>query len=155
MSKVIGPFAECTFTPVHVPRMVSCCVNAVCVKFNTWTSTDFCPKCGHRTSQVDRGRLGSPVDTRKLREKMEERLIMPVLTDLAYPGMHFWLSNHSSFNRSFDIEDVNGCMEFDASDVWSAIETFMTFFSQELGMLRVIYGDENVQVKWGVICWAD
>lgn len=152
--KVIGPYFLCVPTIIQEQLVVVCCSNADCVKHGKTTSNKFCGECG------------SAVTKKEIRTAVPKQRIDAVDIDLQkLGGMTFGDHVKNSihiyypyYEDSFDNPmsyvshgDGKFSCNVTSQQVDQAKQSFVENFQEDYQILKKEYGEENVQVCWGIV----
>jgi len=158
----LGPHVRCKVTKVPSTKKIRSCSRETCSQYEQEIHSNkpgYCIQCG------------SPIAERDLPIEVDSVIAYEVRMDLLgeslydVPGdsfhhwqkennTHIWLANrhvpdarHWSFNPRENIQLIPVTPELMATE----ITQFSDFYEKELTILRQEYGEENVEVHWGLI----
>lgn len=159
----LGPYVVCKVGMVTKTRQRLTCMNPKCVKYRSerWDTTKFCGHCGQPVMTYEEPRQIDSVDSDEVDRKMKGALHQP--GGEAMRGyqkenhVHLWLSNKCiPDQREFSTDPMQ---DFEVSEITGSLIqqemiAFRYVYEVELNILRDVYGEANVEVKWGMLQYA-
>lgn len=131
------------------------CDNDKCKKYRKKASNDekFCTKCGTEIKKIS-FTVDEEQDARDLLDE-NDFLDELVYTDPMLGESNIFLANHRS---PFDNDgrsqlDESGDVDISKLNIAAEIEWFKERYKKVLDVLIENFGEENVQIKWGVVVW--
>lgn len=158
----LGAYAECKTHKVDTMTIKRTCENNKCKTYgdNVYDkNTIFCSFCGSKIKEIEFPSKEDAVDRHELSEEVFQNKIMTICGDgfhfwMEKNNKHIWISNQkdSKDHFSFDPHNCETILRPITADVIEE-ETaqFKKYFKKELAILNEKYGQENVEVKWGLI----
>lgn len=161
----LGPYLVCTARLVPSQKTLRSCTNETCDNHkkeyanggSSFRSAgmDFCPKCGAKVGDVVIPLQSQNVDYWKMYDVIGESLhIVNRETDRS--EKHVWVINNYKDLRGEEIVNRR-----ERKEVWiqpeiveSDLVWFQDKFREEIEKMRQSYGDENVEVRWGLIQYS-
>lgn len=154
----VGPYVECKTKTAKITVRNRGCTNPECVNFERPTVHDFCPACGQQISMFEMEVEGETPDVDPL---MEDDQFCAFLLPICNEG-----ADSISRDRSVQIFTPNQVeapgylfdpktdMDFREMEP-ETIQAEKTYVEgmEQMARLRDFYGDENVEVKWGILNW--
>jgi len=181
----VGPYIVCRNETTEEPVIVWGCRNEDCRQFGRTTPTkpsEFCPACGKPIQSVASHKKTQKVRTWELHEELQSTLTLSQAVNVE--NCDCWIANRYNglsfgwwFGSQFDLTyDPHTCRPMEIQ--WTptqftvggdlqgrtpqymplpeaAIEMFKDIYSQELKQLVAAYGEGKVEVRWGILAWAD
>jgi hypothetical protein len=153
----VGPYVECKVETVQVTKVRKACSNAKCDNHARIMHAAFCNVCGCPVKPVEYTATEHSVDQYAMVEAIDEELYS--VSGDAYSlwseenNIHLWKPNTATGGREKHLESREDFAYQDITPELIALEiaSFLAQFTSELDRFRQAYGDDAVQVKWGVI----
>jgi len=157
----MGPYARCKTSKVPATEKISTCSNEQCKEHPTkiWDKKKkFCEGCGSPIQERDIPIQVDNVNAYELRMSIKESLY-DVPGDswrfwMRENNTHVWLANQRvsgargfSFDPEGNIQFIPVTPELMAAE----IKLFIEHYTKELDVLRQAYGEDNVEIQWGLI----
>lgn len=156
----IGPYIRCSTRTSPRLKTIKTCTKDTC-RFNSADNpmayeNNFCPQCGSpavsQEIQVE-GRVKEDVCPSWVYTEMDES-ICGFNQEYAEPGVHIFVPNRDgirefTFSRSDD--KVGEILRVRAVTLEQEMIWLETRFKAELERAREIYGDDKVEVRWGIL----
>jgi hypothetical protein len=161
----IGPYVLCRDILIDIPKEDRVCVNQECPYYHkSACSSPFCPECGHKIQIITKIQRACRVFANQVYEDINEVLSpveshdsccwvanKPNPTDYSYDPYHCGqLSITYQENYGFKID---GGTKPGILGPEEGIELFKSIYKNELEHLMNAYGDENVEIHWGILNW--
>ena len=157
----LGPHVCCKVEKVPSTRQIQSCSNDSCelAKRETYGVKKFCDNCGSPIAQRDLSTIVDSVDAHHVRMDLLSETLYDVPGDSFWQWMqdnntHIWMANrHIPDARKFyfDTREDIQYIPFALGAMQMEIIQFCDFYEKELVILRQEYGEENVEVRWGLI----
>lgn len=157
----VGPYIRCNVQTSALTKKVNTCSNEECrlrrQAGSVGEDNKFCPKCGAPaeviTAEVE-GQLRSDVDSYDVVEGTNERLYQ-WNGNYSEDGAHLFLPNNTKA-RGKTYGDDEDCSSGElVTDVPAQIDDDVAWlanaYAEEIALCKGLYGDENVNVCWGVL----
>jgi len=147
----VGPVIVINNLPAEIVEKHNSCCNDKCKKFHKYGSGKFCDECGSPiaewstrvmgTRSIDLYELiGESITYADSEHQNTSKIVLVANLDIGNAG-------YFSFNLKYEPFDVFPKIE----EVTDNIEKFKSIFKKELDKLKEIYGESNVEVKYGVV----
>jgi hypothetical protein len=164
----IGPYVECTDTIINHPEDFRTCINEKCPNYNEQAKpSPYCPECGHHIKSATQIRQAKKTDVHHICQKINEVLAPIENYDL---NNCYWVCNKENPTfYNYDPRRSDGlALTYDEeygfkiekgskSGILSpndGLELFKSMHKIELDVLIEAYGEENVQIMWGILNWV-
>ncbi len=161
----LGPYIVCTARLVPSQKTLRSCTNETCDNHKKEYANggpsfrsagmDFCPKCGAKVGDVVVSLQSQNVNHWKMREEVNESLHC-VNRETDRSEKHVWVIN--CWKDSLGKEIIDRCDEAEVSIQPEIIKAdlvwFRTVFREEIEKMSQAYGNENVEVRWGLIQYS-
>jgi hypothetical protein len=152
----VGPFVACKNEAADVERTVRCCTNAECHKhkYNIFDKgTKFCVACGSAIDKVTITVEGQKVSCGDMVEEFHDDLwVASGEYGFDDKSIDTWISNKGA-GKYYDAKRECYAKVIKPEDIEPQIEAFKEKHSAALAKLIEAYGEENVEIKWGVLGW--
>lgn len=147
-SVYVGPYARCENTAKKVTRQVRTCPTVTCERHGMAHShvIAFCATCGGKLERMSIERDGWLVSVGDVYEAFHDRMREIGSSDV----LNLWISNSSKDGHG-ETYDCEAGELADGENIKTEVAAFKSAFASELGHLRALYGDDKVEVRWGVI----
>lgn len=155
----LGPYVLCKTEKVLSTKEISTCSNTSCQQHEQEVySRNFCDRCGHEIKKRQVPIEVDNVDEEDVRLNLLDEALCTAMGDEFYLWMeehntHIWLSNRKIpdvRDLTFDTEEIQ-FVPIDAKLIAEEVQKFSDFYEKELVILREEYGEENVEVQWGLV----
>ncbi len=155
----LGVYAECSPPMVTKQESRWQCQYKKCKWFNEERerTSKFCDVCGKLLGESFRPVVESSVEPFDVSEEFGENLHFvhdhlrnSTTSHIWLPNVDFGVSRTDHFSPKYDGEQLT---PISLEVIGSEGLMFKNFFAYELAILRKHYGDPNVVVKWGLICY--
>lgn len=158
----VGPFVECRTTQEQKTGVQRGCTNSSCTAPKpAHKEANFCPRCGHAIGEVPVTWTTNNVHPHQMMEDVGEVLMwMPGSYSESLSrryGIHLYIGNRLSdapAGRQFRFGD-EWVEEVDSAAPLTDKAHFMSYYADALKSLVAAYGEGKVEVKWGVILYAN
>jgi hypothetical protein len=158
----MGPHVRCKVTKVSSTEKHRTCSRDSCSQYEQRVydnKTKFCVQCGSPIEDRDFPIQVDSVDAHEVREDLLDEALTTPSGDYFYRWMrdnniHIWLANrHVPGARKFSFSPRENTQNVPVTPEMIAVEitAFSDFYEKELVILRQEYGEENVEVLWGLI----
>lgn len=155
----VGPFLKCKNAKVDGERTIRTCTKPSC-KQNKKESWDrdkkFCEECGSPIGDVVIKVKQDKVDCDP--SIVNDKLMIYRLDAKDAHGYDVWISNQYRQNRgkvrefSFDPKsDGEQYVEISIEMIRDEMQEFVQQFEKQIDKLTRLYGEDNVELKWGLI----
>lgn len=150
-----GPYIRCVKKYEIKKIEFNGCTNIKCLKYHAQANSNFCSKCGNPI-----GKLFHTVNVqvnRQLHDLIGEDILQVVTTFDKYDIL---LSNKSPKN----IDKIRQyCINFKESNyqdltdlnVHIEMDELAKFYAKEIDKLKILYGEDQVKICWGILTWSD
>jgi ribosomal protein L37E len=113
----------------------------------------FCQSCGYAIQTV-------PVTTKKYKKStgsLQASMDDALCTVLEHrQDIDVWIGNHKPDNgRTYVQEYGADLVEVDPKQIPEDIVDFAKQYEEEIKKLSAFYGNDNIQIKWGAICYRE
>lgn len=161
-SAYVGPFALCKNEKVDKTRVIRACINEACENHSRHrydNTVKFCDKCGSDIDEFTMSYSGWKVVWGDLIEEIDQVLC---IASQECGFQHFseemecWIANRWSDEvGASHFDPRRECFAFlpDQECREKSIQAFKDKFSEALAKLTEAYGEGNVEINWGFLCW--
>ena len=146
-NKMVGAYAKVYNPLTEKESFIYACVNEKCVDKGKKCSSDFCPRCGKEISKK------KVMIYERIEFDCEEALNDKMYRVMKDDEYYYYISNISADNDGFLEEDAFE-NEITPEQITSGLAKLNKNRSKEISKLKKVFGEENVKVKWGVLCWV-
>jgi hypothetical protein len=168
----VGPY----FKAIARSRLITAVREQVCTNPNCKSkdsvSGKYCKECGSQIGSVEYTEFGLPDELSpfNVSEYINERMHSPgcnngpIESGEGY-NVHFWIPNITPKNpilpdgytkRDFSVtEDEQSNQSIDIATVKNDCAYLASNFSKDFAMLKERYGEENVELDWGIITYMN
>lgn len=153
----VGPYISCKTSKVPSTKTVFGCPTPGCQPNTLYQSTSFCPVCGSKIEKKEQNCEIDNVNHQEVQEQLKESICVVPGDYFCYfmreKNVHLWIANKRITNRSFEHDSKDGIDLFPINEdlIDSEKKLFLDFYQKELLFLNEQYGEENVDVQWGLI----
>lgn len=154
----LGPYVRTKTQAVDTQEPKRTCSNPLCRKHEIEVfdrHTSFCPLCGSAVQERQVPVKGLAVSQNEVLELLDGSLMPPCgdgFYHMAKTGTSIWVGNKRVPGLDRRIEPADATeTEITPALIAEEIERFSDFYEKELVILRQEYGDENVEVVWGLL----
>jgi hypothetical protein len=151
----VGPYIQVHNPPRPSFEEYHTCTTANCSNQNKPMSSKFCPVCGGAVTLQSRP-CQSPVQLDVFSE-FNERLCEALSEYKPKDSKNeiFLIGNKQGIpGRSFDPIETCSAVDMTGFNITQETMLFRDMLTAELARLKEIFGEDAVQVKWGILCWA-
>lgn len=163
-SSYLGPYVRCKTHKVVSKQQKKRCSNKKCPEFkhfDSFSKAKFCGVCGSpiETFEIDVSVPNIQSDDVRL-NLLNEALCEPAGDSFYFwmekNDVHIWLANRlvaTAKGRQryiIDSEEIS-LTPVSPESLQGEIKDFQSFYEKELVILRQEYGEENVEIQWGLI----
>lgn len=159
LSVYIGPFVKCTNEQVDTNVKSKSCPNSQCKAYYAISakSAQFCDCCGTKLEELESTIQASKVNLRIILGEIKERLF-PIhdRLDNHYWRLNYWRSNIKAGKEHMvlihdSVKPENRFQTFKIPDESKALEWFKKTFKKEIEVFIKAYGENCVEVCFGVM----
>jgi len=151
----VGPYIQVYNPKKPSTKEYHSCPDKKCFNYGSELSNKFCPNCGRAIILVTFP-CTAATDFDIYEEKMDNDL-SEIVTEWKPDGMEscmLFVSNRKGFGKSYDARSDCYVSECNETTVVADVQRFITTFGKQIVRLKEVFGEKNVQIKWGVIGWA-
>jgi len=155
----VGPYLWCSVRTRPATKEIRLCARSECRFFRESSpmpsDSNFCPQCG--TPAVDKiveveGQVEEILSSCDLMEATNENLV-PVNNNYADAGVHLFVSNLAKapglrLERGGDLGEI---MQYDGVIIDQELTAFRERHADDLEIVYEHYGEDRVEVRWGVL----
>ena len=149
----VGPYIICKNSEVPAMEKVNGCSKKGCGSYGRQSDCTFCPDCGTKVQLFE-----VPSTARKVGFETADRLLgvkLHIVGNAEDDGVDVWVSNYALDARVKRRNDeyFTGTSSIHDDDPAEEKGAFATEFRREINQLKKLYGEEAVELCWGVIGW--
>lgn len=147
----VGVYVKCTCEMKTVRRQFKSCPNEPCANNGLLNYSDsYCPNCGCKIKSIRKTSQVPSVDPGDLIID-ELRWMMGVGDELT----HYFSSNMTDdkSSREYDRYSANAITKINPEDIEKEVICFRERYKEDLDILEEAYGEENVEISWGIIVY--
>lgn len=156
----LGPYVVCKNHQITIKATVRSCTNVACSNYGIErydAKVMFCDKCGSPIGIISVDRRRDRIDQYSLSMKFEEMLYNPINQE----NDDIWMPNRyrpgekEGKVRQYKVEQGGDhIVPVSTGMIMDELQEFLGFYKDAIVELRKAYGDENVEVKWGMIYYG-
>jgi hypothetical protein len=157
MSCFLGPYLVARTKQVEATEYRRSCRNKKCKQYDDeiYGGGNFCSLCGKAIVDVPQKVTEDAIDRHELQEQIDERLYVCPGDDMhdlmRQSDFHLWLPNLSIPKcRDFQLHENTMFFPISAANIEEEVAAFKKFYAKEIKVLRKAYGEDAIEVKWGV-----
>lgn len=156
----LGPYVVCNNHKVAAKQSVRSCTNAACGQYGIRrydSNVMFCDKCGSPIGIISVEKEQYAIDTYALSMNFKEMLFNPITED----NTDIWMPNRyrpgekEGTVRPYKVEQGGDhIVPVSTGMIMDELQEFLDFYKEAVTELRKAYGEENVEIKWGMIYYG-
>ena len=143
-TKMVGAYAKVYNPLTEKESFIYACVNEKCMDNGKKCPSNFCPRCGKEIGKK-KVMISERIEFDCYKE-LDEKMYRAMKDD----DYCYYVSNIST--EDDHLEDISE-NEITPEQIASGLAKFNENRSREISKLKKVFGEENVKVKWGVLCW--
>lgn len=159
----LGPHIRCKTNNVPSTETIITCSNTACTMYSIklyGKQKKFCEECGSLVKERPVENKIQNVNANDVQVNLLNETLFNVPGDSFHFWMrdnnvHIWLANRrTSETRDFSFDYSEQDIQYvpmTAELIVKEIEQFSSFYEKEIVLLQQEYGEENVDVQWGLI----
>jgi len=146
----IGPYLACRHGNPSGKKSLNSCPNSSCSNHGRSVYENFCPQCGSKITDVE---VAANMEMSLRNEMLDgDRLTDLIMEGDKVDGMHFFGANISFAPPQYKYdEDRHTEFEICPIAIEELMERFSSVFAAEIEKAKRVYGEGNVQVRFGVV----
>lgn len=159
----LGPYFECQVSKTMRTETYRVCSGEECGGYFDRPIEEhyhYCPTCGHpivnRTRTIEIDAVHHDDVSRRLKEELWIPQGDALRQMMENQGVHLWFNNRRDSDCSWSLDPTEETIweEVDEHDIRTQLAVFQEAFSKEFEILKEMYGQENVEVKYGLFNWT-
>ena len=152
----VGPYIKVFNPEKDSTEEYHSCPNKKCDKHKKQLSDKFCPSCGTKITLVTfpcKSKIDFDIYKEFKKEPISEVMCESKPKELE--NYDFYISNSTkSPGININVVYEHFIKDFNETIIVSEVQQFEIQLSKEINRLKEVFGNENVQIKWGVMTWT-
>lgn len=159
----IGPYLTCGLKNnkkiPHKRKLNSSCFNKNCKEYCRYIFTKFCSGCGGAVTEGYEETFKDSIDINKVEEQVDGNLSSFLSVggqcECSYAkdnNLHIWTANLNvdAIDEDFNEDDHEYMPTVDGEMIEKHKNAFIKQFEKEIATIKKVYGEDQVEVDWGI-----
>jgi hypothetical protein len=147
----VGPYIK-VYNPLKdsVEKYHSC-VNAKCSNHKEEVSSEYCCDCGKKIKLVERScQIRIDFDSW---DECDGDILEAMFGRSPDEDYQFFIPNTGEIGLDLNVERETSVNEIDVGKPKMDINNFQLQFKKHINHIKKVFGNTNVSIQWGVLCW--